>query len=1221
MEAVTEEQNVMNKVFRVIWNSATRCYTVASELATGKTKSSTTGLLATAVLLTSFSAAADTNPRLIISGGTASYDAYDIATTGTSEFGLQVNNSGDLTYTNGQATTSGSAAYVALVQGTSSLLLDNVTLTSSGPNAHVLYASGGSTVNANNLNLIGTGVTTYGINLLSGSQFTGTNVLINSTNSGILVADSTLNIDTLNVTTSGTNGYGLRYTGAATADIKDASFSTAGFGASGLLGQAGSLTGSNITIATLGDSARGILTTGANTQATVDTVNISTQGAGSYGIQNASTGTGGVSVSNATINTSGNGSSAIYTQSTTTTANNVALTTTGSSARGVLINGVGSQVTVDGGTITTSGAGSNGVQGTTGTIANISNMDLNINAVGSVDYNGATGLYSGAGAVINADSLNINANSSAMWLTGGTINANNINMVQTDGQYSAVLGGILNSTLNLTNADITLAVAKSQAMYLDHSTANLDGVRITGAQGGNGMTINNDGTLLAKNLDLAIDNVNDAENAAVLLSNGSGLNTASFEDSRLVYNGAEAIGIQATNGVQSATLKNTLLSTDGTALRADVTPSADDLTFNTASLNVTADGSSIIGQKYLMVGGQANDGDITVGDISLTATNGSQLSGDIAIDRDFTDSSTLALDNSVWKGASAGLQTLNLSNGSQWTITGDSNVGELNLNDSTLMFSHVNDNFETLTVDGNYSSNGGTLVMNSILADDGSAHDNLKITGDTSGDTNVVMNKAGGSGAQTIQGIEVISVGGNSAGEFNQQGRIVAGAYDYHLVRGTGSNNKNWYLISDTNVVAPVDPVVPVDPVTPIDPAKPVDPVTPVDPAKPVDPVTPVDPAKPVDPVTPVDPAKPVDPVTPVDPAKPVDPVTPVDPAKPVEPGEEVTPVKPVVPVDAVMITRPEAGSYLANIAAANNMFTLRLQDRGAETLYRDAITGEQKTTTMWMRNLGGHNTSTDSSGQLKTQTNRYVLQIGGELGKWSFDGNDSLSFGAMAGYGNAQSNTDSKVTGHRSKGQVNGYSVGLYSTWYQNAATQTGMYLDSWAQYSWFNNSVKGDDLPQESYKSKGVSASVESGYRWKVGEDSAKNSYFIEPNAQFVWSNIKADDLTESNGTQVSSQGSGNLQSRVGVRASMKTHSEKQQASFQPYIEANWISNTQNAGATLNDVSIEQRGGKNIAEVRAGVDGKVSERVNLWGNIGQQMGSESYRDSSAMVGVKVSF
>jgi len=113
----------------------------------------------------------------------------------------------------------------------------------------------------------------------------------------------------------------------------------------------------------------------------------------------------------------------------------------------------------------------------------------------------------------------------------------------------------------------------------------------------------------------------------------------------------------------------------------------------------------------------------------------------------------------------------------------------------------------------------------------------------------------------------------------------------------------------------------------------------------------------------------------------------------------------------------------------------------------------------------------------------------------------------------------------------------------------------------------------------------------------------------------------VTENNGTQVSSQGNGNVQSRVGVRASMKTHSDKQQPVFQPYIEANWIGNSQNMGATMNDVSIEQRGSKNIAEVRAGVDGQLTQRVNLWGNVGQQMGSESYRDTSAMIGVKVTF
>jgi len=1120
----------MNKIYRVIWNSALRCFMVTSELATGKTKSSTgttAVVLAAAALLTSFSAASATSSgQLAANNTTANYDDYQVSTTGTSQYGLWATNSANLTFTNSDATTNGNAAYTALVQSGSTLNLDNVSLGSLGTSAHVLYAAGGSTVNANNLRLTGTGATTYGINLLSNSVFNGTDVQIQSTNAGILVADSTLGIDGLDIVTSGANGYGIRYTGAADVNVNNATINTAGDTGVGILAQAGSMAGNNIAITTTANNARGIYMQGTDTALNIDTLNIATQGTNSYGIQNAAT-AGAVAVSNATINTAGYGASAILAQGGTTTANNVALTTTGDSARGLLVSVAGAQATLDGGSITTSGSGSNAVQGTDGTVINVRNMELNIGAVGSIGYNGATGLYSGAGAVINADSLNINANSSAMWMNAGVINANNINMVQTDGNYSAVIGATNNATLNLTNADISLAVAKSQGMYLDHSTANIDGVSLNGAMGGNGMTINNDGTLIAKNLDLAINNVNDAENAAVLLSNGTGLNTASFEDSRLVYNGAAAIGVQATGGVQSVALKNTLLSTDNTAVQADVG----------SSLSVTVDGSSIIGQKYLLIGGQANDAGTKVADININATNGSQLTGDISIDRDFTDNSTLALNSSQWKGASTGLQTLNLNNGSQWTVTGDSNVGDLNLNDSTVMFSHVNDSFETLTVDGDFTSNNGTLVMNSVLADDGSAHDTLKVTGNTSGDTNVVMNKAGGSGAQTLQGIEMISVAGDSAGEFNQQGRIVAGAYDYHLVRGLGENAKNWYLLSDA------DP----------------------------------------------------------------DLLNPVDPANP--------------DAGVKMITRPEAGSYLANMAAAQNMFNLRLHDRGGETQYVDAITGEQKTTSLWMRNVGGHNTSTDSSGQLKTQTNRYLLQIGGDLGKWSVDGDDSLHVGTMAGYGNAQSNTDSTVTGHRSQGEVSGYSLGMYGTWYQNAATQTGAYIDSWAQYNWFNNSVKGDDLPQESYKSKGITASLEGGYKWKVGEDSAKNSYFIEPNAQFVWSNIKANDLTEDNGTQVSSQGNGNVQSRVGVRASMKTHSEKQQPSFQPYIEANWINNTQNAGATLNDVSIDQRGSKNIAEVRAGVDGQLTQRVNLWGNVGQQMGSESYRDTSAMIGVKVSF
>ncbi|HAH9279669.1 TPA: autotransporter outer membrane beta-barrel domain-containing protein, partial [Escherichia coli] len=64
-------------------------------------------------------------------------------------------------------------------------------------------------------------------------------------------------------------------------------------------------------------------------------------------------------------------------------------------------------------------------------------------------------------------------------------------------------------------------------------------------------------------------------------------------------------------------------------------------------------------------------------------------------------------------------------------------------------------------------------------------------------------NHTGGSGAQTLNGIELIHVDGQSDGEFTQTGRIAAGAYDYTLGRGTGANHGNWYLTSSKNTSMP----------------------------------------------------------------------------------------------------------------------------------------------------------------------------------------------------------------------------------------------------------------------------------------------------------------------------------------------------------------------------------------------------------------------------------
>ncbi|WGG54347.1 autotransporter outer membrane beta-barrel domain-containing protein [Enterobacter roggenkampii] len=529
-------------------------------------------------------------------------------------------------------------------------------------------------------------------------------------------------------------------------------------------------------------------------------------------------------------------------------------------------------------------------------------------------------------------------------------------------------------------------------------------------------------------------------------------------------------------------------------------------------------------------------------------------------------------DNSLWNGASfiesnaAGTGTIALTmNDAVWNLRDSSTLTSLTLNaGGTINFQHAEDAaWQTLTIKDDFIGNGGKLVFNTVLFDDTSETDKLIVEGNTSGHTGVEVNNIGGAGAQTVEGIEIVSVGGNSEGTFEKASRIVAGGYDYNVVQ----KGKNWFLTSQVEPVDPVDP--PVDPVDP-----------------------------------------PVDPVDPVDP--PVDPVIP--------PQE---PVPPAAPPKSEHQYRPEFGSYLANSYAANTLFMTRLHDRLGETQYTDMLTGEQKVTSLWMRNVGGHTRFKDGSGQLKNTANRYVLQLGGDVAQWSTDGLDRWHLGLMAGYGNSQSRSASSLTGYRSRGEVNGYSVGLYGTWYANEADKSGTYVDSWVLYNWFDNKVMGQDQATESYRSSGVTASVEAGYSVKVGE-SSRNSYWIQPKAQAVWMDVQADDHRERNGTRVKDETQGNLMTRLGVKAYISGHNaidDGKSRTFQPFIEANWIHDTQPTRIRMDDVSNDMRGTRNIGELKTGVEGQITPQLSVWGNVAQQIGDKGYSDTQGMLGVKYSF
>ncbi|WP_254051115.1 autotransporter outer membrane beta-barrel domain-containing protein [Stenotrophomonas sp. ESTM1D_MKCIP4_1] len=172
--------------------------------------------------------------------------------------------------------------------------------------------------------------------------------------------------------------------------------------------------------------------------------------------------------------------------------------------------------------------------------------------------------------------------------------------------------------------------------------------------------------------------------------------------------------------------------------------------------------------------------------------NASQLQGTLRADATSQLHATLS-NGAVLTGVMNNVTSATLD-AATWNMTGNSTVGTLSLGSGTVSLGDGSA-FHTLNVAGNFSGADGTIVFNTVLAGDDAASDKLVIGGDTSGTANVRVNNVGGAGAQTVNGIELITVGGASNGQFSLAGRAVGGQYEYFLHKGTGADG-NWYLRS-----------------------------------------------------------------------------------------------------------------------------------------------------------------------------------------------------------------------------------------------------------------------------------------------------------------------------------------------------------------------------------------------------------------------------------------
>ncbi|MCZ5701755.1 autotransporter outer membrane beta-barrel domain-containing protein [Escherichia coli] len=125
-------------------------------------------------------------------------------------------------------------------------------------------------------------------------------------------------------------------------------------------------------------------------------------------------------------------------------------------------------------------------------------------------------------------------------------------------------------------------------------------------------------------------------------------------------------------------------------------------------------------------------------------------------------------------------------------------MSKLTVDNSTVYISRADGkDFEPtrLTITENYVGNNGVLHLRTELGDDNSATDKVVINGNTSGTTRVKVTNAGGSGAYTLNGIEIISVEGNQMGNLLRIRGFSLMLHEYSLTRGnTEATNKNWYL-------------------------------------------------------------------------------------------------------------------------------------------------------------------------------------------------------------------------------------------------------------------------------------------------------------------------------------------------------------------------------------------------------------------------------------------
>lgn len=459
--------------------------------------------------------------------------------------------------------------------------------------------------------------------------------------------------------------------------------------------------------------------------------------------------------------------------------------------------------------------------------------------------------------------------------------------------------------------------------------------------------------------------------------------------------------------------------------------------------SITKDGTGTM----LLVGNASNSGSTTVKAGTLVAGGANVLSAASA----YTVAANAAVD---LKGYDQTVQSL--SNAGLVTLGGKPGT--------------------VLAMSGGYTGNNGTIALNTVLGNDSSVTDLVKVGGDTQGTSTLKVTNIGGNGAATVNGIKVVDIAGASnatfalAGDYIFQGQqaIVAGAYGYRLYKNgvTAPTDGDWYLRSSlTNPATP--PVIP--PVVP-----------------------------------------PV--VVPL-----YQPGVPLYEAY----AQTLLGLNGLPTLQQRVGNRYWMGAGNAAIAQGDGPGTPE-----AEPLPSDGGTTRVDGRAIWTRIEAAHMTAEPKNSTSGTDYKYDIWKLqSGVDGKLYESDAGTLIGGITVHYGNVSADISS-VYGTGTI-DTDGYGFGGTLTWYG----QNGFYADGQAQATWFDSDLKSDTAARtmaDGNNGFGYAVSLEAGQRIALNQH-----WTLTPQAQLSYSAVDFDSFTDPFRARISLDSGDSLKGRLGLAA----------------------------------------------------------------------------------------